>query len=130
MHIVITDAVEQDLQAAMIENVDANVGVWLKRPGDCVHLVATAQDQVVGVILVKDFWNLCSLFVAKSHRGNGIGRALVAEALALCKGRSSKGALLLNAAPSAVAFYEHLGFTPWQSQQAMPRGITPMRLAL
>jgi hypothetical protein len=34
--------------------------------------------------------------------------------------------LLLNAYPSAVGFYERLGFTPRDSSQRLPTGVQPM----
>lgn len=130
MRSVIESALAPEHRAPMVENLNANVDLWLRRPGDCVHLVAVVDDRIVGVILVKDFWNLCSLFVEESCQGTGIGKALVGRAIDLCRSRSSKAALLLNAAPSAIPFYTRLGFTARESQQVLPPGFQAMRLPL
>jgi GNAT superfamily N-acetyltransferase len=77
---------------------------------------------------VKEFWNLCSLFVDQNHQGSGIGRALVSAAAAACRGKSPKQALWLNAATDAIGFYERLGFEPRQSRQRLPPGFMAMQL--
>lgn len=130
MHRVVASSVEASLRQSIMENVEANVSVWLGRPLECVHLVARIDDSIVGVVLVKDFWNLCSLFVEPSAQGRSVGRLLVEAAAAECRGKSPKNALFLNAYPSAVGFYERLGFTPKQSAQSLPSGIQPMALEL
>jgi len=129
MRLVVEGSLEREHQAQMIGNANANVDVWLQRPSGCVHLVAVDQDRLVGVIMVKNFWNLCSLFVDPSHR-LGVGRTLVVKAIALCKDNSPEQAILLNAAPGAIAFYECLGFAPRESRQALPPGFLAMRLPL
>lgn len=129
MRTVIEAAVEPPLRSAILENVEANVAVWLRRPSECVHRVAVLDGAIVGVVLVKDFWNLCSLFVAPASQRAGIGKALVAASIAACEGRSPRNGLRLNAYPDAVAFYERLGFMPSVSTQDLPSGVRPMELA-
>lgn len=43
------------------------------------------------------------------YRGRGLGRVLMAAALDWCRDRGAQ-TVRLDATPSAVAFYEHLGF--------------------
>ena len=128
MQRVITVSVEPSIRAGILENVEANLALWLSRPSGCVHLVAVLRDSIVGVVLVKDFWNLCSLFVDQASQRAGIGASLIQAAIAQCKGRSPRNCLLLNAYPSAVGFYERLGFT----LRGVPSssGIRLMELAL
>ena len=121
---------EPDLLAATLDNVNRNCGYAIEHPGECVHLKATLDGELVGVILIKHHWNLCSLFVAPAHHGRGIGRSLVEAGARLCDGRSPRKALLLNAARDAIAFYERLGFVPRESAQELPPGYLAMQRPL
>ena len=114
----------------IIGNVEENLAIWLKRPAECLHLVARLDHSIIGVVLVKNFWNLCSLFVEQSQQGRGVGRSLVEAAALACKARSPHNALVLNAYPSAVGFYERLGFALRNSAQHLPPGIQSMERAL
>lgn len=114
------------LLADTLANVNGNIDLWLAQPQRCVHLVARVQGAIAGVVLLKDCWNLCSLFVAPESQGGGIGSALLEAACAACAGLSPKSAVLLNAAPGAVGFYERHGFVPRDSTQALPPGFRAM----
>lgn len=127
---VITASVDAPYRPETIANVLQNLGRWRSDPDNGLHLVALAGDAVVGVVLVKEFWNLCSLFVARRCQRQGIGRALVLAAIEGCRGRSPRQAIHLNAAPAAVGFYRSLGFVDRASGQPLPPGFVPMRLPL
>jgi GNAT superfamily N-acetyltransferase len=129
---VICTSVTQDvnLQANYIKNVTQNLQWWEANPAMACHLKAMNQQKIVGVILVKKFWNLCSLFVAPEHHRQGIGRALVMAAIEECKGKSEKQAIWLNAALDSIPFYQALGFVPRQSSQSQSPGVEPMQLKL
>jgi GNAT superfamily N-acetyltransferase len=121
---------EEPLFSDLVANMSGNVEWWLKNQDQCVHLKCSADGRIVGVVLVKDFWNLCSLFVAPTMQGQGLGRVLVASAAEACRGKSPKGAVWLNASPNAVPFYERVGFTARVSEQPLPPGFQPMQFAL
>lgn len=121
---------EEPLLSEIVQNVSGNVDWWLQNPHECVHLKCVDSGRIVGVVLVKDFWNLCSLFVDPSVQGQGIGRLLAETAIEACRGRTPKRAIWLNASPNAVAFYEHIGFTARLSDRVLPPGFKAMEIAL
>lgn len=121
---------DEALLADTLANVNANLDLWLREPGRCVHLVARDGQALIGVVLVKDYWNLCSLFVDSAHQGQGVGRQLVEAAADRCRGRSEKGALLLNAATRAIPFYRRLGFTDRVPARPLPAGFAAMQRPL
>ena len=89
-----------------------------------------ADGRIVGVVLVKNFWNLCSLFVDPTVQWRGIGRLLIESAIEPCRGRSPRSAIWLNASPNAVTFYRHMGFAPRVSDRILPPGFEAMEYAL
>jgi predicted N-acetyltransferase YhbS len=125
---VIKASVDEPHQSGTIENVTKNLQVWHSDPETCLHIVAQKGDEIVGVILVKEFWNLCSLFVSQEYQRQGIGRDLVVAAIVGCRFRSPKQAIYLNSSPRAIPFYSSLGFVPRESIQPLPQEFKPMRL--
>jgi GNAT superfamily N-acetyltransferase len=121
---------EEALRAEMVQNTAGNVDWWLQNPAECIHLKCVAGGRIVGVVLVKNFWNLCSLFVEPSAQGRGIGRLLLESAIAACRGRTARGAVWLNASPNAVPFYQHLGFRMRACDRVMPPGFKAMEYVL
>lgn len=121
---------DADLQANFIENVTKNLEWWEADPAKGCHLKAVNQQGIVGVVLVKKFWNLCSLFVAPECHRQGLGRALMRAAIDDCRGKSEKHAIWINAAPDAISFYRAMGFVSRASNQPQPPGIEPMQLSL
>lgn len=130
---VVTTSVTMDksLLPGAIENVMKNLAWSEENSTLCCHLKCiTMQRDIVGVVLVKNFWNLCSLFVRPELHRQGIGRALVLAAAAECRGKSEKNAIWLNAAPNAVPFYRAAEFAPRSTDQVLPPGVVPMELRL
>lgn len=129
---VICTSITQDmaLQANYIDNVAKNLDWWATNSALGCHLKALDQETIVGVVLVKNFWNLCSLFVAPEYHRQGIGRALMMAAIDECKDKSDKQAIYLNAAPNAISFYQAIGFVPRESKQSQPLGVQAMQFLL
>lgn len=65
----------------------------LENKNASVFLVSEAGDSILGVVLVKDYWNVSVLFVDPQHQGLGVGRDLMAAVIHRCKGWSPKGCL-------------------------------------
>jgi GNAT superfamily N-acetyltransferase len=88
-----------------------NVEQWAEGAIEALHLNSVdASGALQGVVMAKQHWNLCHLFVAPAAQGHGVGRALMEAAIAACRERRVRPAIRLNAARNAVGFYEHLGF--------------------
>lgn len=121
---------EIDLQNSYIKNVTKNLEAWAANPDQNCHLKAVKNETIVGVILIRKFWNLCSLFVDPECHRQGIGRTLVMSAVEVCRAKSDKLTIYMNAAPNAIAFYRTLGCIPRESNQTLTPGIKPMQLIL
>jgi len=52
---------------------------WAENKEKCIHRKYIDNGAIVGMILVKDFWNLSCLFVAPEHQRRGIGRKICRE---------------------------------------------------
>lgn len=114
---------------AFIANIRANLDHWTRYPADGLHLKASRAGQLIGVVMVKDFSNLCHLFVEPLHQREGVGRALLREAIDGCRGKAPTQTLRLNASSNAVSFYERMG---WQriADASPTHGATRFELAL
>lgn len=111
----------------LIDDIGGSLDAWRDHPADALHLKCSCAGNVVGVVLVKEYWNLTNLFVAPDHQGRGIGRLLLEAAMAACRTRSPRGALLLNSSTVACGFYEHLGFRQTGPGRDRPGGCVPYR---
>lgn len=111
-----------------IDNVRVNMHWALANAAECVHLKCVDDERIVGAVLVKRFWNLCSLFIEPSYHRRGIGRGLMEEAIRQCAAKNERPYIKVVAAPNALAFYQALGFT--QSEDLKRGASTPMVLHL
>jgi GNAT superfamily N-acetyltransferase len=102
--------VEDQEKRLVAENVRDNLTWALAHPGECVHLKAVQRGLTVGVILIKDFWNLSSLFVDPENQRTGVGRALVNEGIRRCAARGRMGYVRVNSSPNAIKFYLSMAF--------------------
>lgn len=121
--------IEADEMAAVITNVLANMHWAFDNAHQCVHLKCVVDGRIAGAVLVKNFWNLCSLFVEPSDHRRGIGRSLIEEAIRQCVARNERPYVRVNAAPNAVEFYSAMGFTRVDDKTQLSTS-TPMALFL
>lgn len=112
--------------ADMMASANRSVNLWQKEPDSCYHAVAVIADQVAGVVMVKEHWNLVSLFVKPQCQGLGIGRALTVSALDACQDKCPYKGISLNASRDSVEFYEKLGFIRSRVDKEGAPGIVPM----
>lgn len=81
--------------------------------GEAIHLLALEDDQPVGTarLLRKEATGkIGRVCVAKSHRGTGLGAALIRASLERLAKEPSITRAQLGAQTHAIGFYEKLGF--------------------
>ncbi|MBD1205350.1 MAG: GNAT family N-acetyltransferase [Rhodobacteraceae bacterium] len=79
-----------------------------------LHLLATEDGTPVGsarLLLLGDIGKIGRVCVLKSHRGTGLGAALIRAALTELRTQGMTTAKL-GSQTHAIGFYERLGFTP------------------
>jgi GNAT superfamily N-acetyltransferase len=113
----------------LIDDIEASLAWWRENPDQAVHLKYSQAGSIAGVVLVKNFWNLTNLFVTPDRQGQGIGRLLLTEVLAMCRDKSPRSALLLNSSTVAVGFYQRMGFTQTGPGKDRPGGCVPFTYA-
>jgi N-acetylglutamate synthase-like GNAT family acetyltransferase len=102
---------------------------WIENKDKSLLLVCEDGDSILGVALVKEYWNFAALFVDPQQQRSGIGRDLVAGIINSCKDRSPKGYLRLNSSNYAAAFYKKMGFTQTGEAIDKPGGCVPFDTA-
>lgn len=78
------------------------------------------SGEIVGFVLIQDYWNLSDLFVSPCAQGRGIGKALLNAAITECQLSSSKDYVRVNSSKNAEGFYRHLGFEPYEPKIQPP----------
>lgn len=110
----------------LISHVHENLEWWKTNTERSVFFKYTNENRIVGVILIKEFWNLSDLFVEPRHQGREIGRKLVECAIPICRARSTKPSLRVNSSPHAVGFYKRIGFVEIELGKELPYGCVPL----
>jgi GNAT superfamily N-acetyltransferase len=123
-HVILTsvDASDEE-KGRFIQNTQSNLCKAAEAPDDSDHLKCLDDEGLTGVVLVRDYWNLCHLFVAPRAQRQGIGRALLEAAITRCRGRSPRGPIVLNSSRNAVGFYRHFGFVGVPDASQVYRGL-------
>jgi GNAT superfamily N-acetyltransferase len=94
-------AEESDLKAIIAHSVEASRNHLMGKINGA-HLIYREDEELIGVVLVKDYWNMVSLFVAPSHQRKGIATHLMDRALEICSRKSPKGMVACNSSEYAV----------------------------
>ena len=91
----------------------ANQAVFGAFASELIGMVGVYRDGHAKAAHRCELWGL---FVGAEHRRRGVGRALMAEAIAFARSLPGVTHLYLgvtDAAPQAMALYERLGFITW-----------------
>ena len=110
------EEVIQDTYSHIAQNIEAE---------DCVFLKYETSE-ILGFILVKQYWNLSDLFVSPVEHRKGIGASLLKAAIEICKYKASKDFVRVNSSPNAEEFYLKFGFVPFDVKKEIPNFIKPL----
>ena len=122
----VTDSVEH--YELLYSDVCCILDWWSENKDKALLLVCEQGDSILGMALVKEFWNFAALFVDPRQHRLGIGRDLVTDVITICKNQSPKGYLMLNSSNYAAAFYREMGFVQTRDAIDRPGGCVPFKL--
>jgi ribosomal protein S18 acetylase RimI-like enzyme len=120
---VLAEALEAEDRAIPRPTIETSVGAALGDPALARYWIAEASGEPIGAIAVTrewsdwcngSYWYIQFVFVAPTHRGRGVLRALVDEVRAAAA-RDGAPELRLYVHPAntrAIRAYEKLGFGP------------------
>lgn len=98
------------------------------------YFIAEYQNQIAGVVALRDNSHLYHLFVAPQFHGLGFGRELWQFILDFAKRKSENqnlAVITVNSSMNAVTMYQHFGFVPKSERQEMHGlAFVPMALQL
>ena len=118
---------------------------------DCLHLVAHQNEALIGYcrIVPPEFNTLRSnlsvahpvgktsssmpaigrVLVLAEHRGNGIARQIMTQAIKYCHKKYAKKTIVISAQAYLLSFYESLGFIP-EGKHYLEDGIEHIKMTL
>lgn len=111
---------------------------------DCLHLVAHQNQALIGYcrIIPPQFNNKKSsvnpsgpipaigrVLVLAEHRGDGVARQIMLEAIKHCRKKYGKKTIIISAQTYLLHFYESLGFVP-EGDRYLEDGIEHVTMAL
>lgn len=109
----------------LIEMILESLENWRKAGSLGFHRKYTIGNDIVGFIIVKEYWNLSQIFVSPDFQGKGIGRSLITAAIRGCRDKSPKDKLMLNSSTKAAGFYKVMGFRRTGPGKKLPGGCIP-----
>ncbi len=82
---------------------------WDEIDRGAVHLLAMLDNAPIACLRIIDYHKIGRMAVLKAFRRNGLGAALLLEAVNICKAHGSR-TIYLSAQTHAIKFYEKCGF--------------------
>jgi GNAT superfamily N-acetyltransferase len=80
------------------------------RAGNIIMLAETDQ-QIVGIIEIRENNHIALLFVERSHQNLGIAKELIGRSIEICRKRKLDiKRITVNSSPNAIKIYEKIGF--------------------
>ena len=79
----------------------------------CFVLVAVQEDQLIGMMEVRNYNHIALLFVDDGHQRQGIASSLLEAAIEKCREKNAAlRRITVNASPYGLPVYAHWGFHP------------------
>ncbi len=83
-------------------------------------LIAESDEEIIGVIGIRDFSHVALFFVADRFQRKGVGKALFRQSVEICRQHENHLAqITVNASPNAVGAYAKLGFKPTDRERCV-----------
>lgn len=114
-----------DIANELIRNTVQESEWWLNNTDKGVHLAYWNNDKILGVVLIKEYWNMTSLFVCTSIQKSGVASKLTESALNICREYSPINSVKLNSSSYASGFYSKFGFKSNGVPKDLPGGCIP-----
>ncbi len=129
--VVRTNVVRSEDEAIfLIDDIFSSLDWWQRNPERALHLKCRDDERILGVLLIKDFWNLTNLFVLSERQGEGIGRNLLNAGIEICRTRGKLSKIRLYSSSNALGFYLNMGFRQTGPGIDRPGGCVPFEYAL
>lgn len=120
-----TVAADEDEATFLVTDIEYSLKKWFADGAAGYSQACRIDDELVGFILVKEFWNLSHLFVLPEYQNRGVGTSLVAAAMEKCQRKSPRNKIQLNSSNNAITFYERIGFKRCGESIDRPGGSNP-----
>jgi len=114
----------EDLKGSIIADTFAHIekGILVEN----ASYLKCVSGEIVGFILIQNYWNLSDLFVSYCAQGQGFGKELLDAAITECQRCSDKDFVRVNSSKNAVGFYRHLGFESYEPKKPLPDFVVPL----
>lgn len=117
--------VDPDLKEEIIEDTFKHIKDGVNS-SNRVFLVFKDQEECLGYIQIKEYWNLSDLFVLPKSHGKKIGKELLVAALKMCRIKSDKDYVRTNSSLNAEGFYRKAGFSSYTPEKPVPSFVFPL----
>ena len=114
------DNLKDEIILDTLSHIDKNAS-----GSDCIFLKYFEND-ILGFILVQDYWNLSDLYVLPESHGKGVGRSLFDAAMIQCMLRQERGYIRVNSSLNAEGFYRNIGFENFTQSKEVPNYVVPL----
>ena len=124
--LLLMDGLHEEDAQSLLQEIHAILDQWAQAPHEHIHLVCECHAILTGTILITEHRKVDLLFVHSDHQGQGLGTALMNQALFHCRiaGRSQQ--ITLNTSSQSEDFYRCYGFVSNGEPKDLSGGCIPL----